>query len=178
MAILVSGSPSLEWFHHCDFGLISNKTLLGFNWGAVCLNNDKRQHLPSKNTQQFFTNTCHAHVLLITHKHDGSTVKTIKNRTAGGLVQTSPNLYDCLNWAQLLFVVSHRLPSGYREGDSLSLPIGPVPPPHFLLDLTPRNLPDSNYHGVSCSSGGSGLPPAAPYPCNEPHPLIVPLHQQ
>ena len=45
-----------------------------------------------------------------------------------------------------------------QKGDSLSLPIGPVPPPHFLLDLTTRHLPDSNYRSVSSSSSSGGPP--------------------
>lgn len=38
-----------------------------------------------------------------------------------------------------------------QKGDSLVLPIGPLPPLHFLLDLTTRHLPDSNSHSASCS---------------------------
>ena len=89
---------------------------------------------------------------------DGLVVKTKKSWINWWLIQTSPNLYDCLNWAQLLFVVSHWLPSEHRRGAAF-LPIGPLPPPHFLLDLTSRHPPVANYHSVSCSSCSGVHPP-------------------
>lgn len=79
---------------------------------------------------------------------DRSLVKTIK-RKINWLTQTSPNLYDCLNWALLLFVVSQWLLSENKKRGSLFFPIGPLLPYHFLLDLTSRHLPVSNYNSVS-----------------------------
>lgn len=118
----------------------------------MCSNDNKRQHGLLKDIR-IFPHTCHGNVPSHTesHKHHRSTMKTIKSRIIGALVQTSPNLYDCLSclW-------SPTVPNGYRRGNSRSVPIGPLPPPHFLLDLTPRHLPDSNYHGVGCSSNSSG----------------------